>query len=134
MEKYFETKIGNIIAEEFDHRIETAVFSYIISKGIDCLKGVTEEEIQELDGNPLMTKSFVQSLVRCGVRIAKECDEIEIMKYIRCYLSLEPQISDVYIHKDDVDETEWEMVCENMDIDPDEATEICIHGFAEVTE
>ena len=71
---YYETKIGKIIEEEFDARMGNAVISYIMSKGIENIKEITDEQISKLEGNGLMTQDFVQSLVRCAKRICNECE------------------------------------------------------------
>ena len=63
--KYYETKIGKIIEKEFDSRMENAVISYIMDKGMSNVKEITDEQIEKLEGNGLMTQDFVQSLVRC---------------------------------------------------------------------
>ncbi len=64
--RYHETKIGRIIEEEFDSRVGNAVFSYIMDKGIEFIKQITDEDITEIKGNGLMTDDFSQSLVRCA--------------------------------------------------------------------
>ena len=69
---YYETKIGKIIEEEFDSRMGNAVISYIMDKGMSNVKEVTDEQIEKLEGNGLMTQDFVQSLVRCARRICNE--------------------------------------------------------------
>ena len=66
---YYETKIGKIIEEEFDSRMGNAVVSYIMDKGMSNVKEITDEQIEKLEGNGLMTQDFVQSLVRCAKRI-----------------------------------------------------------------
>lgn len=86
MKRYYDTKIGKIINEEFDARMGNAVFSYIMDKGIEFIKQLTEKDIATLEGNGLMTADFVQSLVSCAKRICDECEWIEIIEYIRLYL------------------------------------------------
>ena len=39
---YYETKIGKIIEEEFDARMGNAVISYIMGKGIENIKEITD--------------------------------------------------------------------------------------------
>ena len=57
---YYETKIGKIIEEEFDSRMGNAVISYIMDEGIENVKEITDDQIEELEGNGLMTQDFVQ--------------------------------------------------------------------------
>ena len=71
---YYETKIGKIIDEEFDSRMGNAVISYIMDEGMGNVKEITDDQIEELEGNGLMTQDFVQSLVRCARRICNECE------------------------------------------------------------
>lgn len=84
--KYYETKIGKIIEKEFDSRMENAVISYIMDKGMSNVKEITDEQIEKLEGNGLMTQDFVQSLVRCARRICQECEWTELIEFIRLYL------------------------------------------------
>ena len=74
---YYETKIGKIIDEEFDSRMGNAVISYIMDEGMGNVKEITDDQIEELEGNGLMTQDFVQSLVRCARRICNECELID---------------------------------------------------------
>ena len=87
MKKIFENKAGEkvkqIIYEEFDERMSMTVITYLMEKGTDNLREITEEEILKLKGNSIMTDDFVQALVRCAVRISKECNEIhDILPFI----------------------------------------------------
>ena len=43
--RYYETKIGKIIEQEFDTRVESVVFIYIMDKGIERIKRITDEDI-----------------------------------------------------------------------------------------
>lgn len=99
MKNYTETKIGRIIEEEFDSRMENAVFGYIFDTGANRLKELTEKDILKIEGNALMTADFVQALVRCAVRIVRECSYSEIIEYIRIYLFCEPKVNEVYLYK-----------------------------------
>lgn len=47
---------------------------YMLDKGIENLKSITEDDIKTVRGNGLMTEEFCQSIVRTAVRIANECD------------------------------------------------------------
>lgn len=78
--EYYETKIGRIIEEEFDSRLEASVFNYIISYGIDNVMELKDEEIKEMEDN-----GVCRALMKCAVRICQECDVSEIMEYIRKY-------------------------------------------------
>lgn len=112
MKNYTETKIGRIIEEEFNSRMENAVFGYIFDVGVNKLKKITEEDILKVEGNALMTADFTQALVRCAVRIVKECSYAEIIKYIRIYLFCEPKVNELYLYKDYFNRTVFdELLC-----------------------
>lgn len=76
-------EISAYIKKEFDTRCEVMVASYILSKGTEFLRNVTDEEISLVEGNGLMTQDFVQALVRTAKYICVNANEIEIMSWIR---------------------------------------------------
>ena len=77
------SKAYDIIMKEFDTRCTTMVISYILDKGAENVAKITDEQIAKLEGNPLMTQSFVQSLVRTARRICTECNQEEIVCLIQ---------------------------------------------------
>ena len=99
--KYYETKIGQIIENEFDSRMDSTLFSYILRKGIDALENVTEEDIEKVEGNGIMPASFCQALVRCAVRICKECNFGEIIEYIRLHMQSSPVVHSLEICREE---------------------------------
>ena len=99
--RYHETKIGKIIEQEFDARIENAVFSYIMDKGIERIKQITDEDIVAIEGDGLFTAEFNQSLVRCARRICTECEWVEIIEYIRLFLFCAPTVHEVSLYRED---------------------------------
>ena len=79
----FKSNVWKIIREEFDTRCDAMVISYLMSKGIEFCEKLTEEDIAKVEGNGLMTQDFVQSMIRCASRIAKECSLFdEILPFI----------------------------------------------------
>ena len=56
---------------------------YILDKGMKTTRGITDEEISELKGNAMMTKEFVQGLVRTARKIADECGSnvVELIQF-----------------------------------------------------
>jgi len=50
------------------------IISYIIDKGQSVIKEITDEEIDALEENGLMTADFVKGLVRAARAVVKECD------------------------------------------------------------
>lgn len=80
---YFNNKVYRILREDFDCRMDSAVLQYIFSKGIDICVDITDEQIDEIEGNAFMTPAFCQALVKTARRIAKECDLFnDIFPYI----------------------------------------------------
>lgn len=118
--KWHETKIGNIIEEEFDFRMGNAVISYIMDKGIENVKEITDEEIKNLEGNGLMTQNFVQSLVKCARRICNECEWIELIEFIRLHLWCTPIVHNVYLYKEDFTNESFSELLYNLDLDESE--------------
>lgn len=118
--KCYETKIGNIIEEEFDLRMGNGVISYIMDKGIENVKEITDEQISKLEGNRLMTQYFVQSLVRCARRICNECEWSELIEFIRLHLCCGPIVHDVYLYKEDFTEESFVELLDDLDLDESE--------------
>ena len=118
--KYYDTKIGKIIDEEFDSRVGNMVFTYLMDKGIENIKEITDEQIEKMEGNGLMTQQFVQSLVRCARRICNECEWIEIIEFIRLHLWCTPTVHDVYLYKEDFTKETFAELLDNLDLEEDE--------------
>lgn len=118
--KYYDTKIGKIIDEEFDSRVGNMVFTYLMDKGIENIKEITDEQIEKMEGNGLMTQQFVQSLVRCARRICNECEWIEIIEFIRLHLWCTPTVHDVYLYKEDFTKETFAELLDNFDLEEDE--------------
>lgn len=118
--KYYDTKIGKIIDEEFDSRVGNMVFTYLMDKGIENIKEITDEQIEKMEGNGLMTQQFVQSLVRCVRRICNECEWIEIIEFIRLHLWCTPTVHDVYLYKEDFTKETFAELLDDLDLEEDE--------------
>lgn len=113
-------EIRNLIAREFDARMEASVFSYILDKGIDGLSEITESEISKLEGNGFMTANFAQSLVRTAVKICKTYSPMVIMEYIRVGCNFTPLPIYVTLYKDDYTDEDWTNLCCELDEDEEE--------------
>lgn len=118
--KYYDTKIGKIIDEEFDSRVGNMVFTYLMDKGIENIKEITDEQIEKMEGNGLMTQQFVQSLVRCARRICNECEWIEIIEFIRLHLWCTPTVHDLYLYKEDFTKETFAELLDDLDLEEDE--------------
>ena len=130
---YYDTKIGKIIDTEFDSRVGVAVFSYIMEKGIEFTKQITDEDIEEINGNGICSVEFNQSLVRCARRICMECEWIEIVEFIRLHLWCKPVVHDVYLYREDYTEETFAELLDDLDLDESEV-ESEIKLFAVVDE
>lgn len=126
---YYDTKIGKIIEEEFDSRAGNMVFTYLMDKGVENIKEITDEQIEKMEGNGLMTQRFVQSLVRCARRICNECEWIEIIEFIRLYLWCPPVVHDIYLYREDYTEETFAELLKSLELD-DEDVESEIKLFA----
>lgn len=77
-------KVQKIIREDFDERLCVMVLSYTLGQlGLEQAASITDEDIESLEGNAMMTRDFVQALARTARRIAKECSLTDdIIPYI----------------------------------------------------
>lgn len=118
MTPYYETKIGKIIAQEFDSRMEAAIFSYILEHGFNQLKEVADIQIEDIkSSSKLMTDDFCRAMVKAAVRICKECTVWEYMTYIRCYLNIEPKIDQITLYKVDYSEQTWSNLLQTFNVE-----------------
>lgn len=116
-------KIEKIISDNFDSRMEVAVLTYIIEKGTEVLKEITEEEILQIKGNALMTDRFCQALVRTAVIIAKEFTTIDIMEFIRLSANFTPYPKEITLYREDFGSSDWTNLLDVLDIDYDNMPE-----------
>ena len=133
MQKYYETKIGEIINKNFDARMTNAVIGYIVDKGWDYVKDITDEQILNLESQALMTKEFVQALVKTAREICQTCSMWEdFMPYIRCFIGINGyQTQEIRLEKEDYSESEWDNLTYQLDVDDDIDR---IDGFMIVTD
>lgn len=117
---YYDTKIGKIIEEEFDSRVGVAVFSYIMEKGIEFIKQITDEDIEEIKDNGICSAEFNRLLVRCARRICNECEWIEIIEFIRLHLWCTPTVHDVYLYREDYTEETFAELLNSLNLDESE--------------
>lgn len=118
MKKYTDTKIGKIINEHFDIRLETALFYYILDKGIEVLKQITDEDIENVEGDAFVAKEVYQAMMKCAREITIECTQQEIIEYIRLFLSCKPYVETLEIYADDYKDKEtYGMVLDALDVD-----------------
>lgn len=118
--KYYETKIGKIIEQEFDTRVESVVFIYIMDKGIERIKRITDEDIAGIEGDGLCTAAFNQNLVKCARHICTECEWIEIIEYIRLFLFCAPIVHEVSLYREDFSKDSFAELLHDLYLDDEE--------------
>ena len=133
MEKYYETKIGRIVEKNFDARMTNAVIAYIVDKGWDNVKDITDEQISEIKDQGIMGADFSQALVRTAREICQTCSMWDdFMPYIRCHIGINGcQTQEVKFDKEDFSEDEWDNFTYQLDIDDDTDR---IEGFMIITD
>lgn len=118
--KYYETKIGKIIEDNFDARMENMVFAYIFEKGMEHTRNLTEKDIKQVPGNGLMSDRFCQALVRTAAIISKECDFDEITEYIRLYLFCKPSVNEITLFREDFEDEVFDNILNDLELDNEE--------------
>lgn len=133
MQKYYETKIGEIIDKNFDSRMTNAVIAYIVDKGWGNVKDITDKQISEIKDQGIMGAEFSQALVRTAREICQTCSMWEdLMPYIRCHIGINGyQAQEIRLEKEDYSEDEWDNLTYQLDIDDDVDR---IDGFMIVTD
>lgn len=119
-------KVRNIIRKEFDSRMEMAVVTHILGVGWDNLEKFTEDDINKVKGNGLMTQEFCQALTRAAVRICKECSMFDdFLPFIINYLYVDKaKMKKVEIYKDEVLRDRWENLIEFDIMDEEDIDDI----------
>lgn len=59
------------------------IISYILDKGQSVIAEITDEDINNLEGNAMMTADFCKDLVRAARAVVKECDQNDIIRLIK---------------------------------------------------
>ena len=111
-------KVRDIIRRNFDSRMEMAIVTYILDKGWDVIKQITEEDIAEIKGNALMTDDFCQALVRAAYRVVNECNQIEeFLPFIVNYLYVpNAKMKEIELSKHGLKDYEWDHLLEEFDL------------------
>ena len=128
------SKIEEIINKEIGSTSEIVVLHYLVEKGIENVKNITEEDIETIEGNPIATKEYLQAIVKAAVQIAKECSADDIFRYIRCEASFNPYVACIELWKENMEDSSWEYLCEELDVDPDESECLYVKCVVEETD
>ena len=119
-------KVRDIIRKECDSRMEMAVVAHILGTGWDKLAKATEDDINNVEGNGLMTKEFCQALTRAAVRICKECNMFDdFLPFIVNYLYVpNAKMKEMTMYKEEFeDEWRWKQFLYDLDIADEEDVE-----------
>lgn len=76
-------EIENLIENEFDSRMKTSIFSYILEKGIENVVKITEEEICEIEREKHIEPQFIRAFVKVSIQICRNYTTMVIMNYIK---------------------------------------------------
>lgn len=61
----------------------TMILGYILDKGQSMIMKIEDSDIDALEGNGLMTKEFVQGLVRAAREVVRNCDQSDIVRLFK---------------------------------------------------
>lgn len=59
------------------------VISYILDKGQSMISEITDEQIENLEENGLMTEDFVKALIRVAREVCRNCTQDDIIRLIK---------------------------------------------------
>lgn len=59
------------------------ILSYILDKGQSVIKEITDEDIDEIEGNALMTAEFCKDIVRAAREVVRNCDQSDIVRLFK---------------------------------------------------
>lgn len=72
------------------------IISYIIDKGQNVIAEITDEDIDNIEGNAMMTADFCKGIVRAARAVVKECDQNDIVRLIKAEWSLNGEVRHPY--------------------------------------
>lgn len=119
-------KVRDIIRKECDSRMEIAVTTYILDKGWDVIKQITEKDIEEMKSpSNIMTDEFCRALVRAACRVCNECDQInDFLPFIVNYLYVpSAKMREIELSKHGLKDYEWDHLLEEFDLYDEEDIE-----------
>lgn len=116
--------IREIIAKDFDIRMEIAVMDYILCNGYDAVSVITDEQIAACNGSGFMTKEFEQAFVRCARTICIEHSSIDVVKYI-ANMSMEGALkTEIEIYKEDCSNYLWDRLMDKLEYQIDRVSDL----------
>ncbi|WP_346961318.1 hypothetical protein [Clostridium sp.] len=115
---YSDTKLRKI-----ENRVGTGMFnmaiSYVIDKGYESCKNITDEDILAQEGSGLMTKDFVQELIRTARDIAQNNSVWnDFLPYIRKDIIMgTAPTKELTLYKSMFSQDEWENILDDLDLE-----------------
>lgn len=61
----------------------TMIISYILDKGESNIRKITDNQINEIKGNDMMTADFIKTLVYTAREVVRNCDQNDIIRLIK---------------------------------------------------
>lgn len=112
MTHWYETKVGKIIKSNSVDQMDGAIVNYIVGKGWDNVKDITDEQISSIEGNDFMSKDYLQGIVKSAREITRSCDMYnDFYSYIRLYMGNHScPTKDITLHKEDFSDDKWEEI------------------------
>lgn len=72
------------ICDEYGNGIPyVMILSYILDKGQTTISQIEDDDIENLEENGLMTKDFVQTLVRTAREVVRNCGQSDIVRLFK---------------------------------------------------
>lgn len=98
--------------------------TYLMDIGFRNAKEITDKEIEQAEGNGIMTKGFVQDLMKTARQIAKVSGPVELAQLCQAKSIFTPAegLSNERLQK---------LVCDFIDLDPRPLKELVIDGTME---
>lgn len=59
------------------------ILSYILDKGQTIIKGITDEQIENVEKVPMMERSLVQGIMRTAREVVRQCDQSDIVRLFK---------------------------------------------------
>ena len=59
------------------------ILSYILDKGQTIIKGITDEQIENVEKVPMMERSLVQGIMRTAREVVLNCDQSDIVRLFK---------------------------------------------------
>ena len=121
---YYKNEAGNkvrdIIKKHFGHMNHYSfVVIWIISYGWEAMKNMTEEEIEQMEGNDFISKELCKEITRTAVEICKTCSMFDdFLSFVKKNMYLDSLPShEITINKSNFPRDEWDELIREFGLD-----------------